>query len=65
MSIQIFVWLVIFHDTEGPITKIGANWKRGGLSRCSFDKYLKYLSSMQYFKMFNCNLIYAEFYNMG
>ena len=30
MSIQIFVWLVIFHDTEGPITKIGANWERGG-----------------------------------
>ena len=31
MSIQIFVWLVIFHDTEGPITKIGANWKRGDI----------------------------------
>ena len=30
MSIQIFVWLVIFHDTEGPITKIGANWEKGG-----------------------------------
>ena len=70
MSTQIFVWLVIFHDTEGPITKIGANWERGGyiykksLSRCSFDKYLKYLSSMHYFKMFNCNLMYAEIYNM-
>ena len=30
MSIQIFVWLVIFHDTEGPITKIGANWEKEG-----------------------------------
>ena len=72
MSIQNLVWLVIFHDTEGPITKIEANWEGGGgggykksLSRCSFDKYLKYLSSMHYLKMFNCNLIYAEFYNMG
>ena len=31
MPIQIFVWLVIFHDTEGPITKIGAKWEGGGI----------------------------------
>ena len=29
-SFQIFVWLVIFHDTEGPITKIWANWEKKG-----------------------------------
>ena len=27
---SIFFLLVIFHDTEGPITKIGASWERGG-----------------------------------
>ena len=42
MSIESFVWLVIFHDTKGPVKKSGLTGKRGeykkSLSRCSFEK---------------------------
>ena len=58
-----------FMTLRGQLQTLGLIGKRGeykkSLSMCSFDKYLKCLSLMRYFKMFNCHLIYAEFYNMG
>ena len=53
---------------RGQLQKLGLTEKRGeykkSLAKCSFDKYLMYLSLVHYFKMLNCNLMYAEFYNM-
>ena len=71
MKIMLFKFLFgwsFFMTLRAQLKKLRLTGKGGeykkSLSRCSFDKYLKYLSLIHYFKMFNCNLIYAEFYNM-